>query len=145
MPALEIGAELDLIDRHEGHIEIARHRLHGRHPEAWIGGLDLLLAGDERDGIGAGAFRNLFVDLAGQQPQRQPDQPRGMRQHALDGEMRLARIGGPQHRRNAVASGTRVALPRGAKRDGHRSLRRRTDRPARQTRYLYYNVTETKE
>jgi hypothetical protein len=158
--ALEIGAELDLVDRREGDVEIARHGLHGRDPEARIGGLDLLLAGDERDRVGTGAFRHLVVDFPGQEPQRQPDQTRGMREHALDGEVGLACIGGPQHRGDAVATGTRVALPGGTERDGHRSLRRRTDRPGAslkpgtrervdankhlQTRYLYHNATEAK-
>src|SRR5712671_6781466 len=46
MAAIEIGSELNLVNRHEGDIEIARHRLDRRYPEAGIGGLDLLLAGD---------------------------------------------------------------------------------------------------
>src|SRR6516165_11378478 len=56
-----------------------------------------------------------------------------MRQHALDGEVRLTRIGGPKYRRDAVAARVRLALLGGTKRDGHRSLRRRADRPARQS------------
>ena len=98
--------------------------------------------------------------------QRQPNQPRRMGQHALDGEVGLARVGGPEHRGDAVATGTRVALPRGTERDGHRSLRRRTDRTGAslkpkdlqtkdlqtrtcepkhlQAKYLYHNVTEAK-
>ena len=51
--ALEIGAELHLVDRDEGDIEIARHRLDGGDPEARIRRLDLLLAGDQRDLVGA--------------------------------------------------------------------------------------------
>jgi hypothetical protein len=47
--ALEIGAELRLVDRHEREVEIAGHRLDRRHPEARIWRLDLLLAGDQRD------------------------------------------------------------------------------------------------
>jgi hypothetical protein len=41
---------------------------------------------------------DLGVDLACEEPQRQPDQPRGMRQHPLDREMRLAGVGGAEHR-----------------------------------------------
>ena len=44
--ALEIGAELHLVDGDEGDVEIARHRLDGRDPEARVRRLDLLLAGD---------------------------------------------------------------------------------------------------
>ena len=130
MAALEVGAELDLVDRDEGDIEVARHRLDRRDPEARIGGLDLLLAGDQRHRIGAGAFGYLVVDLAGEQPQRQADEARRMRQHALDGEMGLAGIGRPQHRGDAMAAGTQVAVRWRTERDRHAGLRRRTDRPA---------------
>src|SRR5260370_6710568 len=85
MAALESGAELARADRHESHVEIARHRLDRRHPEAGISGLDLLLAGDKRNGVGSDPVHDLVIDLASQQPQRQSDQPGGMRQHALDG------------------------------------------------------------
>src|SRR5262249_13214072 len=52
MAAVEIGAELDLVDRHEIDLEIARHRLDRADPEARPLGLYLLLAGDERDRVG---------------------------------------------------------------------------------------------
>ncbi len=48
MAALEIGAELHLVDGEERDVELARHRLDGGDPEARVRGLDLLLAGDER-------------------------------------------------------------------------------------------------
>ena len=51
--ALEIGAELDLVDGDEGDVEVARHRLDGRDPVARVRRLDLLLAGDQRDVLGA--------------------------------------------------------------------------------------------
>ena len=51
--ALEIGAELDLVDGDEGDVEVARHRLDGRDPVARIRRLDLLLAGDQRDVVRA--------------------------------------------------------------------------------------------
>src|SRR5674476_1488830 len=40
--ALEVGAELDLVDRHERHVEVARHGLDGGHPETRVRRLDLL-------------------------------------------------------------------------------------------------------
>jgi hypothetical protein len=49
MAALEVGAELHLVDGDEGQIEIARHGLDGGDPEARVRRLDLLLAGDQRD------------------------------------------------------------------------------------------------
>ena len=121
--AFEIGAELHLVDGEEGDVEIARHRLDGRHPVARIRRLDLLLAGDERDRLGAHARRDLVVDLARQQPQRQPDDAGGMAEHALDGEMGLAGIGRPEHGGDAGAAGAGVAIGRGGEGNGHRRSR----------------------
>ena len=73
MAAFQIGAELDFIDSKEGDVEIARHRFDSRHPITRMRRLDLLLAGDKRDRLGAYACRDLVVDLARQQPERQPD------------------------------------------------------------------------
>ena len=70
--ALEIGAELHLVDRKEGDIKVARHRLDGRDPIARAWRLDLLLAGHEGDRVGAQPLDDLVVDLAREQPQRQP-------------------------------------------------------------------------
>ncbi len=94
---LAIGGELDLVDGDEIGFEVERHRLDGADIEARGGGLDLLLAGDQRDLTGGHAGEDLVIDLAGQQPERQPDDPHVVRQHALDGEMRLAGIGRPEH------------------------------------------------
>ena len=110
MAAFEIGAELHLIDGEERDVEIARHRLDGRHPVTRMRRLDLLLAGDQRDCLGAYAGRNLVVDLARQQPQRQPDDAGGMAEHALDGEMGLAGIGRPEHGGDAGAAGAGIAI-----------------------------------
>ena len=73
MPALQISGDLDFVDREERDVDIPGHRLHGRHPEPRIFRLDFFLAGDQRDGIHARAGGDLVVDLARQQPQRQPD------------------------------------------------------------------------
>ena len=103
MAAFEIGGDLDFVDGEERHVEIARHRFDGGDPEARILRLDLLLAGDQRDGLGARAIGDLVVDLARQEPQRQTDDAAGMRQHPLDGEMRLAGVGRPEHGGDAGA------------------------------------------
>ena len=63
----------------------------------------------ERDRLGADALDELVVDLAREQPQRQADDAGRMREHALDGEMRLAGIGRPEHGGHARAARTRVA------------------------------------
>ena len=124
--ALEIGCELDLVDRKERDVEIGRHRLDGRDPEARIGRLDLLLAGDERDRVGADPFDRAVVDLARQEPQRQTDQAGRMRQHSLDGEMGLAGIGRPEHGGDTGAARAQISIGREAKRIS--ALKARIDR-----------------
>src|SRR6185437_5847706 len=62
--AIQIGAELRLVDRHEGDIDVARHSLDGGNPIARVGRLDLFFAGDQRDRFRAGAGHDLVVDLA---------------------------------------------------------------------------------
>ena len=109
MAALQIGRDLDLVDGEERDVEIARHRLDGRDPVARVRRLDLLLAGDQRDGVAADPCGDLVVDLARQQPQRQADHAGGMREHPLDGEMGLAGVGRPEHRGDA---GARSAIGR---------------------------------
>ena len=108
--ALEIGGELDFVDGDEGDIEIARHRLDGRHPEARIRRLDLLFAGDERHRFGADPFDRAVIDFARQQPQRQPDDPGRVRQHPLDGEVGLSGVGRTEHGGDAGATSTHVAI-----------------------------------
>ena len=95
--AFEIGRDLDFVDGQETHVEIARHRLDGRDPVARILRLDLLFTRDERHAVNARAIGDLVVDLAREQPQRQADHAGGMPQHPLDGEMRLAGVGRPEH------------------------------------------------
>jgi hypothetical protein len=129
--ALEIGAELHLVDRQERDIEIARHRLDSRDPVARACRLDLLLAGDERHRVGADPVDRLVVDLARQQPQRQADDARRVREHALDGEMGLAGIGRPEHRGDAGAAGAGLAVARRGEGDGHRRSRCRPTGVAR--------------
>ena len=51
--ALGVGGELDLVDRQEVDLDLARHRLDGGDPVARVFRPDLLLAGDQRDPVGA--------------------------------------------------------------------------------------------
>jgi len=96
MATLEIGGQLDFVDGKEGNVKFARHRLDRGDPEAWICRFDFLFAGDERHRVGADPLDRAVIDLAGQEPQRQPNDARGMRKHSLDSEMRLAGIGRTQ-------------------------------------------------
>ena len=117
--ALEIGGQLNFVDGKESDVEIARHGLDGGDPKARIRRLDLLFAGDQRHGVGADPFHGTIIDLARQQPQRQADQARGMRQHPLDREMRLAGIGRPQNGRDAGAASPQLAISGRRKRNRH--------------------------
>ncbi len=73
MPAFQIGGDLDFIDREKRHVEIPRHGFHGGDPEPRLRRFYLFFAGNERHGSDAGAIDDLVVDLARQEPQRQPD------------------------------------------------------------------------
>ena len=98
--ALGIGGELDLVDGEEIDVDVARHRLDRAHPIARPLRLDLLLAGDQRDLVGADAGGDLVVDLAREQAQRQADHAAVVAEHALDREVGLAGVGGPEHGRH---------------------------------------------
>ena len=110
VPAFEIGGDLDFVNGEERHVDVARHRLHGGDPEARRPRLDLLLAGDQRDRVDAGARGDLVVDLARQQAQRQADDARRMREQALDRQMRLAGVGRPEHGGDARAGSALVGM-----------------------------------
>jgi len=99
--ALEVAGKLDLVDGTEIHVEIARHGLHSRHPVAGAWRLDLFLTRDEGHLVDAGTLDEAAIDLPRQEAQRQADDAALVRQHALDGEMRLARIGGSEDGGNA--------------------------------------------
>ena len=103
--ALGIGGELDLVDREEIDVDVARHRLDRRDPVAGTLRLDLFLARDQRNVAGADAGDDLVVDFAREQPQRQADQPAFVPQHPLDREMGLAGIGRAEHSRHVTDAG----------------------------------------
>ena len=63
---------------------------------AWVRRDDLFFAGDQRDGVGADPRHDPAIDLAGEQAERQADDPGRVGEHALDRQMRLAGIGRPQ-------------------------------------------------
>ena len=103
--AIEIGAELDLVDRQKIHVDVARHGLDGGDPVGGRARFDLLLARDERDIVLADLRHDAVVDLAREQAQRQADGARREREHALDGVMGLAGVGRAEHGRDACGGG----------------------------------------
>ena len=139
--AVEVGAELHLVDGDEGEIEIARHGLDGRHPVARVRRLDLLLAGDQRDVLGADPVDDLVVDLARQQPQRQPDHAGRVPEHPLDGEMGLAGVGRAEHGGHAGATQAAVAGHRRRERNRHPFSRLGWPASARGHAFVYHNAT----
>jgi hypothetical protein len=93
MATIRIGAELDLIDGDELRRMVKRHRLHraGEPPRIWWD--DLFLTGDQRDVAHTLLQHHPVVILAGQEAQREADDPGRMGKHPLDRQMRLAGIG----------------------------------------------------
>jgi hypothetical protein len=102
MATLGIGAELDLVDGEEIDRSLAqaveRHRLDGAEEVARPRRNDLLLAGDQRDGVGALHAHSAVVVFAGEQAQRKADHARLVREHAFHREMGFAGVGGPEDR-----------------------------------------------
>jgi hypothetical protein len=96
MPALGVGAKLDLVDGQEIRAIAHRHRLDRADPVLRALRHDPLLAGDQRHDGRAAQGDDLVIDLPRQQPQRQADDAGAMRQHALDRVMGLAGVGRPE-------------------------------------------------
>ena len=121
VPAVEVSAQLHLVNGDEGDVEIARHRFDRGNPVARMLRLDLLFAGDQRDGLRPDLLDHAIIDLAGQQAQRQADDARRMIEHPLDGQMRLAGVGGPKHCRDAGGSLRRLqrGMFRGPLKEGY--------------------------
>ncbi len=124
--ALKVAGELDLVDGKERHVGRRRHRLDGADAEARRRGDDLLLAGDERDLVGTDALRHAAVNLAGEEAERQADHARGVRQHPLDGEMGLARVGGAEDGDDVAAAGVWESVIHGRRHDRSRMSQTRT-------------------
>jgi hypothetical protein len=104
MAALEIAGQLDLVDGDESGLGLARHGFDGADREAGLGRRDLFFAGDQRDILHADLLDDAAVDLTRQQPQWQADDAGAVRNHALDGIMRLAGVGRAEHRGHAAAA-----------------------------------------
>jgi hypothetical protein len=98
-PRSRIGAELRLVEGDEGEVAVERHRFGGAQEPARVPGQDLLFAGDQRDLAGPLQLDHAIIDFAGEQPQREADHSARMGAHPLDGQMRLAGIGGAENGR----------------------------------------------
>ena len=98
MATLRIGAELDLVDREEIDGAVERHQFDRADEIGRVWRQDLFFAGDQCHRPGAAQLDDAIVIFAGKQPQRKPDHPAFVAEHALDREMRLAGIGRPEDR-----------------------------------------------
>ena len=107
MPAIQVSGQLNLVNRDELGVEIERHGLDRRNPEARLFRDDLLFPGDQRDAVGARALHHPAIDLACEQTERQADKAGRLREHAFDGQMRLACIGRAQDGRYGAGPGRR--------------------------------------
>ena len=90
-----IGAELDLVHRQELDLAVQRHGLDRTDIIGRTRRDDLFLAGDQGHAARTPCLDDSLIDLAGQKPKGQADHARGMAQHPLDRQVRLAGVGGP--------------------------------------------------
>ena len=73
MASVEIGGQLDLVDRYERNVDIAWHRLDGADPITGTGRLYLFFARDQRNGRSAHFIHHPAIDFARQKSERQAD------------------------------------------------------------------------
>ena len=99
--AIGIGAHLDLVDGEKRDAAAERHGFDGAQEIARVRRADLLLAGDQRDVARTFEAHRAVIVLASEQTQRKPDDPRGVREHALHRQEGLARVGRTEHGRDA--------------------------------------------
>ena len=101
--AVGVGAHLNLVDAEERHPPVHGHGFHRTQEVPRMGRHDLLLAGDQGDVAPALDAHRPVVVLARQKAQREPDHAAGVAEHALHGEMGLARVRRPEHGDDARA------------------------------------------
>ena len=101
MPALGVRAELRLVEPDKREVALQRHTLRGAQKPPRVLRHDALLAGDQRDALAPLHRHDAIVHLACEQPQREADHAARMRRHPLDREVRLAGVGGAEHRGDA--------------------------------------------
>ena len=97
MAAVFVLGELDFVDGDKVGAHVDGHGFHGADEIARVRRDDALLAGDEGSVGRALGGDDPVIDLAREQAQRQADHAGAVAQHALDGVMRLAGIGGAEN------------------------------------------------
>jgi hypothetical protein len=102
---LAVGGELDLVHREEVHLQVEGHRLDRAHPVGRPPREDALLAGDQCDRLRSPQRGDAVVVLPRQEPKGKADHPGAVREHPLDGEVRLPGVGGAQEGRNRAVHG----------------------------------------
>ena len=102
MPALRVGGELDFVDGKEIDRHVPWHRFRRANPVLGSARDDSFLTGQEGHHRGPAKVDNLVVDLAGEQSERQADDPRPVGQHPLYSIMCLSGIRGTEGRRDAA-------------------------------------------
>ena len=112
MAALQVAGELDLVDGEECRVGLVGHRLDRTDAVARLRRDDALLAGDERNLVGADPRHDAAVDLGRQQPERQADEPGLMAEHPLDGEVGLSGVGRSKDSDQLTAAGGGVRCRR---------------------------------
>ena len=108
--ALEVSAELHLVDGEEGHLDVGWHRLDGADPVARLDGNDLFLTRHQRHGGIACAGPHLVINLTRKKPEREADHAAAVPQHALHREVGLAGVGGAKHGSDGFLGGHPVRL-----------------------------------
>jgi len=92
MPALMIGHELHFVDGQKGKAFFDRHGFDGADIKPRLGRNDFLFTRNQRNLRRALLHHNAVINLPREQPQRQTDDARTMRQHPLNRVMGLTGI-----------------------------------------------------
>ena len=96
MTALVVRCELYLVHGDEVDVPTERHGLRGANPVVGAAWRAFLFARHQGDAVLTDASRHAVIDFARQQPERQADHAAAVAQHALDGEVGFAGVGGSQ-------------------------------------------------
>ena len=104
MATLGISTKLDFVNAQEINAHRYGHRFHGTDGIFGLGRGNLFFAGNQRHVRRTHLFHQPRIDFTGKQPQRQANDTAPIGNHALDGIMRLAGIGGSKNGRHTAAA-----------------------------------------
>ena len=112
-----VDAELGFVEPDKGDIAVGRHRFRRAEQPAGVGRQDALFPGDQPDLLFALDADDAVVNLTRQKAQRKAHDAGRMCTKPLNREMRLARVGRPEHGRDrvtrALAHCLQIATTRG--------------------------------